>query len=174
MSTTAADPGAAVKRAFGDFEHELAGARRVLERVPEEHLAWKPHPKSFSLGELATHVATIPFWGTMTLQTEELDFAQPQPPNPVATSREELLARFDKNAADALAAMEAAEPAAFGQPWTLRVGEKVIFSQPRAGVMRGFVISHLIHHRAQLAVYLRLLDVPVPALYGPSADEPNM
>lgn len=159
-----------VQAGLADYEHELGVTRRVLARVPEAHLAWKPHAKSFSLGQLARHVAQIPNWLTVTLETSELDGANlPRLPEPTTTK--EILDAFEAHAAESLAALKAAPAETFRAPWSLRMGDHVIFTQPKGGVSRGFVISHMIHHRAQLAVYLRLLDVPVPSIYGPSADE---
>lgn len=157
--------------ALGDLEHELATTRRVLQRVPEAHFDYKPHAKSMSLRELASHTANIPGWGSTTLSTEELDFAQPMEQPPVPQTTAELVAAFDAGAAMLRDAVGAADDAALRATWTARQGEHVVFSLPRVGVLRGFIVSHLIHHRAQLGVYLRLLDVPVPSMYGPTADE---
>jgi uncharacterized damage-inducible protein DinB len=155
---------------LAEYDQEMASTRKTLERIPMDKYDWQPHSKSFSIGKLATHVAEIPGWGTVTAQTSELDFAQPfERPTPRTT--EELLAFFDQNAAQARDAIAGMSDEEFGQPWTLRNGEHVIFTAPKAAVLRSFVMNHLIHHRAQLTVYLRLNDVPVPALYGPSADE---
>ena len=157
-----------------EFEHEMASTRRTLERVPDEKFEWKPHEKSSSLGGLATHLANIPSWTTNTFDKDELDIAPPgEPPFRLeqAKSTADLLAAFDKNVADARATLQAAGDELWFGNWSLLNGGKTIMTMPRAAVMRGFVMSHLIHHRAQLGVYLRLLDVPVPAIYGPSADE---
>ncbi len=156
-----------------EFDHEISTTRRVLDRVPEDKLAWKPHPKSMSLGDLATHVAELISWAGSTMEHAEIDVANFTPPSAVR-SHVELLARFDANASAARAALNGRADADFMKPWTLRQAGKEIFSMPKAAVIRSFVMSHLIHHRAQLAVYLRLLDVPVPAMYGPSADEQGM
>jgi uncharacterized damage-inducible protein DinB len=156
-----------------EFDEEMGNTRKVLERVPEDKFAWKPHAKSFSMGALAQHVATIPMWGTMTLEGDQFDLAGPEAskfPPPVA-SQKELLALFDASAAKFRAALAAAHDAQLQAPWSLVMGSKVIFTMPRLGVLRSSVMNHLIHHRAQLGVYLRLTDVPVPGLYGPSADE---
>ena len=157
-----------------EFDLEMANTRKTLERVPEDKLAWKPHVKSTSLGGLATHLANIPSWTKNTLEQDELDFAPPGAPPfrlEEAKSRSELLAAFDKNVANARAALESASDEKWLGPWSLLNGGNKIFTLPRAAVMRSFVMNHLIHHRAQLGVYLRLLDVPVPSIYGPSADE---
>jgi uncharacterized damage-inducible protein DinB len=157
-----------------EFEQEMANTRRTLERVPDEKFDWKPHEKSTSLGGLATHLANIPSWTVYTFAREELDIAPPgEPPFRLeqAKSTSDLLAAFDKNVTDARAALAGAGDERWFGNWSLLRGGNTIMTLPRAAVMRGFVLSHLIHHRAQLGVYLRLLDVPVPATYGPSADE---
>jgi uncharacterized damage-inducible protein DinB len=152
----------------------MANTRRTLERVPQEKFEWKPHEKSTSLGGLATHLANIPSWTTHTFEKQELDIAPPGASAfrlEQAKSITDLLAAFDKNVAAAREALAAAGDEAWMGSWSLLKGGNKIMTMPRAAVMRGFVMSHLIHHRAQLGVYLRLLDVPVPAIYGPSADE---
>ena len=164
-------PASALARtALGDLEHEIASTRRLLEAVPDAHLDWRPHAKSWTLGELATHVANLLRWPTMTLADDGFDLAG-SPRNPPASSRDELLRTLDGHAERLRAALATADDAHLMGAWTLRNGAHEIFSMPRLAVMRGFGISHLIHHRGQLTVYLRLLDVPVPGLYGPSADE---
>lgn len=156
-----------------EFDREVGVTRRVLERVPEDKFGWKPHAKSMSLGELATHVATIPFWGVPTLNQPELDLGG-QNQNTLASSRADLLARFDKNTAETRAALVGKTDAEMMVVWSLTNNGQKLFTMPRVAVWRSFVLNHLIHHRAQLGVYLRLNDVPVPAMYGPSADEtPN-
>jgi uncharacterized damage-inducible protein DinB len=157
-----------------EFDHEMANTRKALERVPDDKFGWKPHEKSMTLGRLATHVAELTGWIPTTLETESLDFAPPGAPPfqpKIAASQAELLATFDKNVAAARAAIGGAGDAQWMVPWTLLNGGQTIFSLPRIAVLRGMVMNHIIHHRGQLAVYLRLNDVPVPALYGPSADE---
>ena len=154
-----------------EFDHEMSKTRTVLERVPEEKFEWRPHAKSFSLGALATHVATLPMWGTETLTRSEIDVGS-QPPLTALPSRTDLLAAFDTNVAASRAALSGKTDAELMSMWSLKRHGKTIFSMPKATVLRSFVLSHVIHHRAQLTVYLRLLDVPVPAIYGPSADEP--
>jgi uncharacterized damage-inducible protein DinB len=154
-----------------EFDHEMAVARKVLERVPEDKLDWKPHAKSFSIGALAAHVANLPSWGAETLNRSEVDLTGHLAPVALP-SRADLLAIFDRNVAAARAALVGKTDAELGAMWSLRRNGKTIFSMPKAAVLRSFVLSHLIHHRAQLTVYLRLLDVPVPSIYGPSADEP--
>ena len=154
-----------------EFDREMTTTRKALERVPEDKFAWKPHAKSFSLGALATHVATLPAWGRETLEESEIDIAGGQPPA-APLSRAELLATFDTHVAATRSALVGRSDAELLATWTLKRGGKAIFSMPKGAVLRSFVISHLIHHRGQLSVYLRLLDVPVPSIYGPSADEP--
>jgi uncharacterized damage-inducible protein DinB len=157
-----------------EFEQEMANTRKTLERVPDEKFDWKPHEKSFSLGGLATHLANIPSWTVNAFEKDELDIAPPGAPPfrmEQAKSTADLLAAFDKNVAEARAALTGASDELWFGNWSLLRGGNIIMTLPRAAVMRGFVMSHLIHHRAQLGVYLRLLDVPVPAIYGPSADE---
>jgi len=156
-----------------EFDLEAANTRKVLERVPEDKLDWRPHPKSFTMAELATHLADIPGWLPYTLGGDSVDIGDPNgpKPDPPSKSTKELVARFDKQIAAARAALAAAENGVFGQPWSLKAGGKVIFTLPKVAVVRAFVMSHTIHHRGQLTVYLRLNDVPVPSVYGPSADE---
>jgi len=157
-----------------ELEQEAQTTRRVLERVPEGKMSWRPHEKSMSLGDLATHLGNIPSWTKNTFEMDELDVAPPgAPPYRLeqAKSRDELLNAFDKNVSEARAALEAASDENWQGKWSLLMTGKTIFTLPRPAVFRGFIMSHSIHHRAQLGVYLRLLDVPVPSIYGPSADE---
>lgn len=154
-----------------EFDHEMQTTRTVLERTPAQDAAWRPHPKSTSLGDLALHIATLPSWLVPTLQQPELDLApKPGAVPPGFQSVESLLAVFDENVRNARAALEAAKDADFGVPWTLRAGAATIFTMPRAMVVRSFILSHLVHHRGQFTVYLRLRGVPLPSVYGPTAD----
>jgi uncharacterized damage-inducible protein DinB len=156
-----------------EFDHEAANTRKVLERVPEDRPDFKPHPKSMTLARLAGHVAELPVWAGRTLSSDSLDI-QPGTPGQkphVMTSRKELLEFFDKNVSEARAAIAAASDEDFSKPWTLLAAGRKVFTLPKSAVLRSFVLSHSIHHRAQLGVYLRLNDVPVPSIYGPSADE---
>lgn len=159
---------------LGGFDNEMDNTRKVLERVPEDKFGWKPHPKSGTMIWLAGHVANLAGWGAFTLQTEELDIApggkQMDPPPP-PKNRQELLDIFDKSRKETRKALEAASDADLMKPWSLKNNGQIMFTMPKVAVLRGVVINHLIHHRGQLTVYLRLNDVPVPALYGPSADE---
>ena len=153
-----------------EFDREMSITRTVLERVPDDRFAWKPHAKSYALGQLAQHLATIPWWGTMTLSEAGIDLAEFPPPAPLPT-RAGVLALFEKNVASTRAALVGKSDAELKTQWVLTREGHVIFSMPKHAVWRSFVISHIIHHRAQLGVYLRLLDIPVPSTYGPSADE---
>jgi len=152
-----------------EFDQEIATARLMLERVPAKDAGWKPHPKSTALGALAIHVANLPGWLGMALTTTELDLAVTPAPAPFTTVAA-LLATFDKNVARSRAALAKAVDADFAVPWSLKSGDRVYFTFPRAVIVRSFALSHLIHHRAQLGVYLRLRDVPLPPCYGPTAD----
>jgi uncharacterized damage-inducible protein DinB len=157
-----------------EFDNEMKTTRRLLERVPEEKMGWQPHEKSMTLGRLASHLAELARFGGAVLSTDFLDFA-PAGATPLkrldSRSRQEVLDVFDANVLQSREAIAQADDAAFGQPWTLRAGDHVVFSLPRIAAIRTMLMSHTIHHRGQLAVYLRLTDTPVPSIYGPSADE---
>ena len=153
-----------------EFDHEMTVTRKLLERVPEDKLDWQPHQKSMTLGRLAQHVATIPLWGSVTLNQSELDLGGNQQPE-VMRKREQMLATFDQHVANTRAALVGRGDGEMMAPWTLKRDGHTIFSMPKVAVWRSFVMSHLIHHRAQLGVYLRMHDVPLPSMYGPSADE---
>lgn len=155
-----------------ELKQEAATTRRLLERVPEDKLDWKPHEKSMTLGRLAGHVAELASLLGPVLGADGLDFASGkyQPFN--ATSVAEILEKFDKNIADGVEGLKGLDDARAFDKWRLSSGERVIFEGPRVAVMRGLVLNHVIHHRGQLSVYLRLLDVPLPSIYGPTADEP--
>jgi uncharacterized damage-inducible protein DinB len=158
-----------------EFDQEMAGVRRTLERVPEEKFDWRPHPKSGTMGWLASHLATLPTMAVRTIAAESFEIAPAgQPPSgpPKLKTRQEVLETFDKNRDAARAAIAGASDEHLMKTWTLLYNGKTIFSLPRAAVLRGPFMNHTIHHRGQLTVYLRLNDVPVPGLYGPSADEP--
>ena len=157
-----------------EFDQETAGIRKTLERVPVDKFDWKPHPKSGSMLWLAGHLANLPSWGALTVNTDEFDMApggeaMEQPPPPADTA--EIVATFDKNIAETRAAIAGASDEELLKPWSLLSNGTVLFTTPKAVVLRSFVMNHLIHHRAQLGVYLRMNDIPVPSLYGPSADE---
>ena len=151
-----------------EFNQEMASTRRLLERVPGDKGRWKPHPKSFPLAHLAQLVAWMPGWIENALRKTELDLAGA--PGYTFETTETLVALFDKNVRATREALKAAEDADFGVTWSLKHGARVLFSAPRGVVVRQH-ISHLVHHRGQLTVYLRLLDVPIPSIYGPTADE---
>ena len=160
-----------------EFDHEFAGTRKTIERVPDDKLAWKPHEKSFSMGDLATHLAETPGWAMVTLEQDSFDVNPPGGSTyqrPKVNSSQEIIEMFDKNLAVARAALEKATDEQLMKPWSLLNGGKVTMTMPRIAVFRSFIMNHNIHHRAQLGVYLRLNNVPVPALYGPSADEGAM
>ncbi|HLW75499.1 MAG TPA: DinB family protein [Bryobacteraceae bacterium] len=155
-----------------EFEVEMANTRKTLERVPDDKMAWTPHPKSFPMGTLARHVADLPGWITHTLAQDELEIGDfPGYPPPGENRRQDLLARFDKNVAEARAALSSVNDEAMFRNWSLLFKGQKMMTMPKIAVLRSFAMNHLIHHRAQLGVYLRLNDVPVPGLYGPSADE---
>ena len=160
-----------------EFDQEMMNTRKTLERIPEEKLGWKPHEKSMSMIHLATHLAEIMHWSLSTLRESSFDVAPPDAPpyrTTPAHSRQEVLERFDQNVAEARGLLATTTDEQFFQPWSLLAGGKTLMSMPRVAVFRAFILSHSIHHRAQLGVYLRLNDVPVPAIYGPSADERGM
>jgi len=157
-----------------EFEQEMASTRKVLERVPEDKLDWQPHPKSHTIGWNACHLAEMPGWVANTLSASSLDIAPPGGPqyqSPKLRSRKEILDLFDKNVAAAKKAIAAATDDQVGQMWSLLKAGQTMFSMPRSAVIRSFVINHIIHHRAILCVYLRLNNIPVPGMYGPSGDE---
>jgi uncharacterized damage-inducible protein DinB len=159
---------------LGEFDHEMANTRNTLARIPLTKLEWKPDPKSMSLGRLAGHVVEMVGWGTMTLTTDSLDM-NPGDHKPLeVTSKEQILAEFDKNWKTLRATIANTTDEDMMKTWTLRIGGNVLFSMPRVAVVRSMIMNHIIHHRAQLTVYYRLNGVPVPALYGPSADEESM
>ena len=154
-----------------DLDREMASTRRLLERYPLGQGEWQPHAKSRTLSALATHVASIPQHGATILTTAEMDVAT-RPPQAPKDSAAALLEAFDAGVTRMKAAAAATDAAQLSGKWTMRAGPKVLVSESRAMLMRLMVINHLVHHRAQLGVYFRLLDVPIPGMYGPSADEP--
>jgi uncharacterized damage-inducible protein DinB len=151
-----------------EFEQEMGSTRRVLERVPSDKGQWKPHPKSFALGHLAQLISWMPGWIASTVGSDSLDLAVA--PKYSFETTETLLAGFDRNVEATRKALRAAKDSDFTEPWSLKQGERVLFKAPRGVVVRQH-ISHLSHHRGQMTVYLRLLDVPIPSIYGPTADE---
>ncbi|SNR33997.1 MULTISPECIES: DinB family protein [Hymenobacter] len=160
-----------IQAALGqELKHELALTRRLLERVPSDKFEWQPHPKSMKVGTLASHMANLVGFLEMSLQGAETDVLTVKFPDSPTTT-DEVLRRFDVNGENIHKALEQVDDATFHDSWSLRRGEQVLFTMPRAAVARMLVLNHLIHHRGQLSVYLRLLDIPVPAIYGGSADE---
>jgi len=157
-----------------ELEQEMANLRKTLERIPEEALDWTPHEKSMSFRGLATHLSNMPRWAAVTLKEESFDMApeggDPVREEPVESVRD-ALAQLDRNVDAARAALAGASDEELTHPWTLLIGGQEIFKMPRIEVVRSMVMNHMIHHRGQLTVYLRLNDLPLPALYGPSADE---
>lgn len=158
----------------GELQYEAATTRKCLERVPAESFDWKPHEKSMTMGRLATHIAEMIGWVKDTVEKPELDFATMdyKPFEPKTTA--ELVAFLDKNIADAAESLKNASDETLLANWKMRNGEQVYFDMPRVAVIRGMLIKHIVHHRGQLSVYLRLNDIPVPEIYGPSADEGSM
>ena len=162
------------ERILPEFDHEMANTRKVLERIPEDKLDWKAHPKSHTIGWNANHLAEIPGWVEGMLTRRSWDFAPAggeQYQSPVLRIPKEILDLFDRNLAAARKAIAAVKDEEMMQPWSLLQAGKELFTLPRAAVIRGFVLNHLIHHRAILCVYLRLNNVAVPGMYGPSGDE---
>ena len=156
-----------------EFDHEIATTRRLLDRLPEDRLTWKPHAKSMALGALAEHLGQLGVWAQLTLMQPAVDLettARPPGYQPM-TVKADILAHFDTQMAAARVALAGRTDAELMAPWTLRRGQQEFFTMPKASCWRTFVMNHLIHHRGQLTVYLRELDVPLPSIYGPSADE---
>jgi len=160
-----------------EFDQEMATTRKTLERVPEDKFTWKPHEKSMPMGRLAGHIAELSGWLVDVMTKEEFDFRPPggEPRQAfVPTSKQQLLDAFDKMVPEARAAIADSNDEDYSKLWSLKAGGQTMFSMPRIVVIRTFVLNHVVHHRAQLGVYLRLNDIPVPSVYGPSADEGNM
>ena len=155
-----------------EFDREMGLTRRALERVPDGQFEWRPHPTSVTLGRLAEHLTEMPMWASTTMAQRELDATtqRAQDYRPPAT-RAAVLAQFDAGYKAARNQLVNKTDAEFGAPWTLKNGGKEVFTAPKGTVMRNFVLNHMIHHRGQLVVYLRMLGVPVPSIYGPSGDE---
>ena len=155
-----------------EFDREMGLTRRALERVPEGQFNWRPHPTSVTLGRLAEHLTEMPMWATTTMAQRELEATtQRSPDYRPPTTRAAVLAQFDASYKTARGNLLNKTDAEFAAPWTLKNGGKEVFTAPKATVMRNFVLNHMIHHRGQFVVYLRMLGVPVPSIYGPSGDE---
>ncbi len=160
-----------------EFDQEIATTRRVLERVPADKLDWRPHPKSYTMGQLANHLARVCEWVPTTLEATEFDVnpAEGGTPQPtIADSVEGMLEVLDKTSSEARAVVEKTTDEAFMVEWSLKSGGETRFAAPRIAVFRSFIMNHIIHHRGQLTVYLRMNDVPLPQVYGPTADETDM
>ena len=153
-----------------EFDHEMATTRKLLERLPDDKLSWKPHEKSMSLGGLGTHLGNIPHWAGTILNDASFDLAGAPPNLQEKTSRAEMLDAFDEATKKTRAALDKTD-AEYLAPWALKRGGQEMFSMPRVAAFRTFVLYHIVHHRGQLSVYLRLNNIPVPAIYGPTADE---
>jgi len=156
---------------IAELKQEAVNTRKMLERVPEDKFLWKPHDKSMTIGRLASHIAEIPVWVNRTLLANEFDFATASTVRNTYENRAALLKVFDEKQADAIEALQNATDEMLDAAYSVKRGEQVMFTMPRRALLRNFAFNHLIHHRGQLSVNLRLLDVPVPGMYGPSADE---
>lgn len=157
-----------------EFDHEFATLRKTLERVPDAKMDYAPHAKSMNMGRLAGHLAELPGWVNATIEHDELDFGKMAYKPFIPATTAELVSALDAALAKARPVLAGTSDAEMMKPWTLRTNEQIYFTMPKVAVLRSFVMNHMIHHRAQLGVYLRLNDVPVPGTYGPSADEGNM
>ncbi len=157
-----------------ELRHEAISTRKMLERFPEDKADWSPHEKSMKLAQLASHIADVPNWIRPTVTQEELDFSKDEYKTTEFTTAEELVGHFDKSLKDALEVLQTASDEDLMITWRLRSGEEIFFEMPRIQVLRSMVMNHLIHHRGQYSVYLRLNDVPLPGVYGPTADEQTM
>jgi uncharacterized damage-inducible protein DinB len=155
---------------LAEYDHEMAATRRVLERIPDSKLTWKPHDKSRTLGALGLHVANLPNWGELILDRFSVDLAEAPAINMEPESRSSILAAFDASRAKTRKLLDKTD-AELAAMWSLKREGHEVFSLPRSAAFRTFVLSHIVHHRGQLSVYLRLNDISVPAVYGPSADE---
>ena len=155
-----------------EMSQESISIRKMIERLPVEKMAWKPHEKSMTLERLAGHIVEMFSWTKSTLTQDELDFSKFDFTPKVYTDAADLVADLDKNITESVETLKNTADETMFENWTMRNGEQIYFTMPKAAVMRGFVMSHIIHHRGQLSVYMRLLDIPVPSIYGPSADEP--
>lgn len=156
---------------IAELKMEMASTRKILEKVPTDNPTWKPHDKSMKIGNLAVHVAELPSWIDYILSAPELDLGSMHYKPVIATSNEQLIGQMDAAVAKAMTALENSKDEDYDEMWTLRNGSHVIFALPKKVVIRSMAFSHHYHHRGQLSVYLRLLDIPIPGMYGPSADD---
>lgn len=164
-------PNSIGQRFLAELSHEAVSTRKMLERLPADKLTWKPHEKSMDLGRLAGHIIEMISWFKIVAETDELDFAAyPYTPKKYE-SADELVADFDRAMAQASGVLESIDDATLGKNWVMRNGDKVFCDLPKGVVLRSFSMNHVFHHRGQLSVYMRILDIPVPSIYGPSADE---
>jgi len=154
-----------------ELKHESVNTRKMLERVPTDKLDWLPHAKSMKLGRLAKHIADLPIWVERILNADEFNFATANFNRQPAASTEDILKLFDERLASAIKTLELTTDETFNAIWTVYRGEQLMFQLPKKVALRNFAFNHIYHHRGQMSVYLRLLDVPVPGMYGPSADE---
>jgi uncharacterized damage-inducible protein DinB len=162
-----------VQFALGDLVHEAKSTKQMLARVPQDRWDWQPHEKSMTLGQLAAHIARLPLWGAQMTQADSFDFMNPGEfaKMPMATTAQEAVEHFERNVQPILDAVTNMDDATALRPYRLMRGEQVIYEAPKAAAIRHFLSNHLVHHRGQLSVYLRLLDAPVPGMYGQSADD---
>jgi len=156
---------------LAELKHEAINTRKILSKVPTDKFSWKPHEKSMTIGRLAAHIAEIPVWINRTMEASEFDFATASMQRNTYDDNEALLKVFDEKLAAAIAALQNASDEVLNEKYTVRRGDFVVYEMPKKVLMRNFTFNHVIHHRGQLSVYLRLLDIPVPGMYGPSADE---
>jgi len=156
---------------IGELKHESNNTRKILEKVPADKSDWKPHEKSMKLGRLSMHIAETPYWITQILSSDEFNFATQKFTPLAAEGGEQCASVFQKNLDKALADLQNASDEELNKKWTVKAGDKIMYETPKKVAIRGFAFNHLVHHRGQLSVYLRLLDIPVPGMYGPSADE---
>ena len=156
---------------IAELKHEASLTKKMLEKVPMDNPDWKPHDKSMKIGRLATHIAENPTWITEVLTNDNFDFMAKPFSNHIAADSKELLELFDANINAAIASLEKATDEDFNKLWTAKRADQIMFQSPKNATVRAWAFSHMIHHRGQLSVYLRLLDIPVPGVYGPTADE---
>lgn len=157
---------------LAEFQHEAQSTRKMLELIPDDKLTWKPHEKSMTLGYLASHIADIPNWASVTIEQDELDFATSDYKVEIPETNKALLKKFDDNFAKAVESIKNASDETLMKNWKMRSGDVIYMDMPKIQVLRGFVLNHNVHHRGQLSVYMRLNDIPLPSVYGPTADVP--